>query len=156
VTGEEAAAITGRLIGEAVFSATKDRRRLMAAAMAGAFSPDFEIEQKSRITRAVAQLEPSDIVALRDIDKGTPVGHGLLISMEAMQEVRRKRAMSLDALAGAGCLVEVVVQKERTEVSGIPRPERREHRLTDLGELTLKFIADWEPSAQGADESPGP
>lgn len=114
VTEEEAAAMTGRLIREAVFSATQDRRRLMAAAMAGTFSPDFEVEQKSRITRAIAQLEPSDIVALRDVAQGRPFGKEGMLSMKSRQAIHRNRQVSLAALEGAGCVAEVVVQTALT------------------------------------------
>lgn len=146
VTDEEAAAMTGRLIREAVFSATRDRRRLMAAAMAGTLSPDFEVEHKSRITRSIAQLEPSDVVLLRSISQGNPFPFGAGTIQET-QGRERNREVSLAALAAAGCVVEVVVEPARThERTGAHRPERTAHRLTHLGSMTLKFITDWEPA----------
>lgn len=146
VNEEEAAAIIGRLLPEAVFSATKDRRRLMAAAMAGTFSPDFRIEEKSRITRAIAQLEPSDVVVLRSV-KGFGLA-GPEVVTRNFQERVRNRELSLTALEAAGCIEEIVEPARRDSRGEVHRPERRKNELTHLGSMTLQFIAEWEPAAE--------
>jgi hypothetical protein len=57
---------------QAMKSATHERLRLMAAAIAGVFTPDFSLEMKSRAVRALAQLEPSDLILLRRGSFGDP------------------------------------------------------------------------------------
>lgn len=127
VTQKEAVALFSRLQPEAVYSATAERRRMLAAAMAGVFSPNFEVEQKSRITRVIAALEPSDIRILRQSPgaarfvAGPPPGY----------------SASTAALLSTGCIREVV-----QKVGG-----GAQYEVTELGKWVLDYLRDWTPSS---------
>lgn len=139
VTEEQAASLLGRLIPEAVFSATKERRRLMAAAMAGVFDPDFDLERKSRITRALATLEPSDVVTLRKLrERHEAFTRGVFVGEEPDQTAAL-------ALTLAGC---IALPDHAEKVPDEPRL----YRVTQLGSSILSFLADWEPTASPPQE----
>src|SRR2546423_1409851 len=61
----EARALATQLVQAAAQSTTEDRMRMLAAAAAGVLTPDLDSEMRSRVARAVEQLEPSDVIALR-------------------------------------------------------------------------------------------
>jgi hypothetical protein len=64
----EAAALVALFVREAAQATTKERMRMLAAAAAGVFTPDLNSETRSRVARAIAQVEPSDVVELRNMD----------------------------------------------------------------------------------------
>src|SRR5689334_5182 len=63
----DAALLVFRLLDQATRSAGTERRRLMAQAAAGVYDPELSIEMKSRAERALEQIEPSDVLALRGL-----------------------------------------------------------------------------------------
>ena len=64
----EAQALFIRLLPEVALATTQERMRLLAHALAGLHRPDLASEMRSRVTRAIMQLEPSDVVELRKLD----------------------------------------------------------------------------------------
>jgi hypothetical protein len=61
----EARALFYRLGTEAAQATTVERMRMLAHALAGLYTPDLATEMRSRVSRAVLALEPSDVLALR-------------------------------------------------------------------------------------------
>lgn len=140
MTEQQAASLIGRLLPEAVFSVTEDRRRLMAAAMAATFSPDFDLEEKSRITRAIATLEPSDIVTLRAVHAASGAVRSRSAQGEGQATEPRHSAdqVSLAALVATACVLETL------QIGSY------QYRASALGSALLRFLAEWEPSSAAA------
>jgi len=67
----EVAAVVMRLFPEAVMATTALRRRMLAHALAGLLQPDLDSETRSRVTRAITQLEPGDVRELRKVDEAS-------------------------------------------------------------------------------------
>ncbi len=86
-----------KLFPEAVSSTTRERTRLLCAALAGAASPDIDAETKSRVARVVVQLEPSDIIILkRHHDQfGETTITGNLNNFDIGREDRSRQALAL-------------------------------------------------------------
>ncbi|MHB8878882.1 MAG: hypothetical protein ACYC8T_34710 [Myxococcaceae bacterium] len=127
VTDEQAAALFGKLFPEAVYAATTDRRRLIAAALAGTFDPNYDVEMKSRLARAITMLEPSDVLVLRRMaEQHDP----LLASTSGPHQV------SLPALQAAQC----------TTAAGHFIGQIQGVAVTEFGRTLLRWIADWQPS----------
>ncbi|MGO8968999.1 MAG: hypothetical protein ACLQDQ_05445 [Myxococcaceae bacterium] len=125
LTDEQVVALVFPLFEQAVLSATSERRRMLAAAMAGMFQPDVGVETKSRLLRAVSSLEPSDARVLRHLDAaplyeadGTTVHHERL----------SLPGVSIEALAAAGCV-------HLRNMGNIPV-------VTDFGETLLRFLGE--------------
>jgi len=95
--GEEAALVT-RLARAAAQATTDERMEMLAAAAAGILTPDLDSEMRSRVSRAVEELEPSDVIALRDVARTISAGK----SVEQVPGVPENRI----ALLQAGCLLE--------------------------------------------------
>ncbi len=68
----EVAAVVMRLFPEAVSATTAERRKMLAHALAGLLQPDLSPETRSRVSRAVAQLEASDVRELRKLAEAHP------------------------------------------------------------------------------------
>ncbi|HVP68020.1 MAG TPA: hypothetical protein VMT17_12225 [Anaeromyxobacteraceae bacterium] len=74
----EIAAVVMRLFPEAVTATTEERRAMLAHALAGLLQPDLDSETRSRVCRAVTQLEPRDVRELRKLERtsrGGPDAH---------------------------------------------------------------------------------
>ena len=128
-----------RLLDEAIESATHERLSLMCAGLAGTFNPDLDVETKSRVARAVALLEPSDIDVLR-------VFAGSAYARNALP-----KPISEETLLRAGCIVAETKLVERPDPSAIdeenPRniPKLHERRaITELGRAVLVFLSTHE------------
>ncbi len=74
VTEREVCALFPALLRAASDSSTRERMRMLCAALAGLWRPDLEAEMRSRIGRAILELEPSDVLYLRTLaqDEGRP------------------------------------------------------------------------------------
>lgn len=126
VIGErEATALVVRLLPEAAAATTQERRRLLTSALAGLFKPDLSSEMRSRVSRAVMQLEPSDVVELRELDKAyrTPG-----VTPATMMTTER------EPLLLAGCIVD-----ESRTVGG------RGVYPSKVGLALLATLANWPP-----------
>ncbi len=67
VTEREVCSLFPALLRAAAESSTRERMRMLCAALAGIWRPDLEAELRSRVGRAVLELEPSDVVSLRTL-----------------------------------------------------------------------------------------
>src|SRR6266568_1376044 len=74
VTEREVSALFPALLRAAAESSTRERMRMLCAALAGIWSPDLAAELRSRVSRAVLELQPSDVLYLRMLaqDEGRP------------------------------------------------------------------------------------
>ncbi len=141
----EARAVFERVVTEATHATRRERRRLLAHAVAGVFTPDLGSEMRSRVARAVTQLEPSDVVCLRDLKHGTEsVGAG---------EVRRPQ---VEALQSTGCILISVEEEElgralhratrrRQSLDSVRTQKRKIVTVTALGEAVLASLCTWIP-----------
>lgn len=142
----EARALFDRIAREAGYASTAERSRVLAHAVAGLFAPDIDSEMRSRVARAIVQLEPSDVVLLRNIEKRTtPIA---------------RRSPQADALEAAGC---VVVETEQEGLGeALARAARRRRplrtldartkvsfRLTALGVAVLASLRTWKTDGGG-------
>jgi len=124
---ETAERIFTRLFFEAMTSTTRERTRLLCAALAGSLNPDFDAEMKSRFTRAILALEPSDIILLRQLKSGeTLVTEG--------EKAVKQNLVSADALNRAGC-----VDYDDGYVGD------RKRNVTELGRQLLQYLKAWNP-----------
>ena len=130
VTAREVAALVGRLFPEVVHSTTQERRRMLAAALASSFLPDFDGELKSRLARAVAILEPSDVLHLYYLENFRKVVPDHVTTR--WQKNGRGVDYSNEALQAAGCLA----------VSGMA-PGRPPLEVTKLGRELCNFLGPW-------------
>lgn len=149
-SGPEAEKLLGaalhRLVPETLSSLTRERRRLMAAALAGIVSPDLTLEQKSRVTRAISLLEPSDVIHLRLFEEHNRSPYSKEPrTADATRDnwIKGGRGMKYEvaSLEAAGCL------------ALIPGPIKSGHLLTPLGKDVLAYIQDWEPDAAAATDT---
>lgn len=121
VTEREVCALFPVLLRAAVESTTRERMRMLCAALAGLWRPDFTAELRSRVSRTVLELEPSDLLLLR--------------SLEA--DEREPRAMlRLDEraewLVRTGCVL------DPNGRIGAPRAS-----VTALGHSVLEAVSTW-------------
>jgi hypothetical protein len=124
VTAREAGALFSSLLREAAESSTRERMRMMCAVLAGVWRPDLDAELRSRVARAVLDLEPSDVLYLRALaaDEGRP---GVVLRLGPQGEW----------LVRAGCVLD-----ESGRVGGAVR-------ITDVGHALLAAVATWAPEA---------
>lgn len=129
-----------KLFPEAVSSTTRERTKMLCAALAGATNPDIDAETKSRVARAIVQLEPSDIKILkRHHDQfGETTIRGNLSHFEIVREDRSRQALVL-----AGC---VEVDEDDDFSEGLTA------RVTKLGVDVLDHLSAWKPEADAADQ----
>jgi len=97
---------------------------MLAAAAAGVFTPDLDSEMRSRVSRAVEQLEPSDVIALRRVNEAFARG-------ENVQQVEGT-PQNRTALVQFGCLNIAAGAGYRSL-----------HEPTPLGLGVLKALEDW-------------
>ncbi len=128
IGNREATLLYLQLHGEALKSVLRERMRLMCAAKVGIFKPDLDIEMKSRVSRALASLEPRDVLLLRELE----TSHG----REAFQaRWDEPGTYSNAALVQAGCL-------------GIPPGKvwgSTMNQITELGRAVIRFVDTWQP-----------
>ncbi|TQF14203.1 hypothetical protein FJV41_19735 [Myxococcus llanfairpwllgwyngyllgogerychwyrndrobwllllantysiliogogogochensis] len=135
ITEEQFAALFARLFPEALYSATQERRRLMTSAIAGLIVPNLALEEKSRVVRALAALEPSDVVHLRVFVLGDRAAND---DIRRWRQLGRGGDFSQVALENAGCLV---------HVDGIGQAG---YVATALGKAVVKHLEGWAPTADVA------
>jgi hypothetical protein len=128
VTEREVAALFPALLRQATESSTRERMRMLCAVLAGVWRPDLEAELRSRVARAVVELEPSDVLYLRALaaDEGRP---GVLLRLGPEGEW----------LVRAGCVID-----DNRIGGGV--------RITGVGHALLEAVATWAPEST---ESPG-
>jgi len=120
----EADALATAMLRAAAQATTEERMKMLAAAAGGVFTPDLDSEMRSRVSRAVAQLEPSDVVELRRLDEAE---RSPGIHFSPMMTPER------EPLVVTGCLA------DRTgRVGG-------SLQVTALGRAVLTSLARWEP-----------
>jgi hypothetical protein len=140
---ERAATILfARMLEEAIESPTRERLSLMCGAMTGVINPDLDVETKSRVARAVAMLEPSDVILLRRmVDAKTDHAIGGLAAEQRLEA---------EALQLAGCIrlgddgvgfLSSVHQKEENARLSLPTLGQ----VTLLGSAVLRQIGTWQP-----------
>lgn len=143
----EAGALAAKFVREAAQATTSERMEMLARAAAGVFTPDLTSEMRSRVARAVAQLEPSDVVALRSY---AGLAHAIRSTLSGSRlrhsGLRRAIFSSSDnaqaALIAAGCLL--LVQK-RAPFARDEDPLEMVAETTELGTAVLKALGEWNP-----------
>jgi len=123
----EADALLTRLAREAAQATTEERMRMLAAAAAGILTPDLESEMRSRVTRALEQLEPSDVIALREVN-AAHMKHRNVQQINGPPESTR-------ALLQTGCLF---------DMPGVGQDTRFE--MLPLGRAVLHTLKLWKPA----------
>jgi hypothetical protein len=120
----EADALVTHLARAAAQATTEDRMRMLAAAAAGVLTPDLDSEMRSRVARAVEQLEPSDVIALRRVNEAFARGENVQ-QVEGTPQNRTTLVQfgCLNIAAGAGY--------------------RSLHEPTQLGLAVLKSLEFW-------------
>lgn len=98
----EADALAAALLRAAAQATTKHKMRFLAAAAAGVFTPDLDSEMRSRVSRAVVELEPSDVVALRRALATSPTKSTDRVGGESRDVIPLDRAY--EGLIRAGCI----------------------------------------------------
>jgi len=131
----EADALITRLTREAAQATTEERMRMLAGAAAGVLTPDINSEMRSRVARAVEQLEPSDVVALREVSGYADSGHGIQYIAGTPQNGA--------ALLQTGCLL---------AASGIGY--RSKYEMTPLGSAVLHALQTWTESSRSSAPPP--
>ncbi len=109
---------------------TTSRMQMLAAAAVGVLIPDFDGEMRSRVARAVEQLEPSDVVALRRVKAAFDGGH----SIQQVDGIPQNRI----ALLQTGCLL------EHPEAGAV-----RRYEPTPVGFAILETLQLWPRSTGG-------
>lgn len=142
----EPAALVAHFVREAAQGTTEERMRMLAAAAAGVFVPEMESEMRSRVARAVAQLEPTDVGRLRNL--GGPFAFG-----GSSESVARSLGASRGALESRGCIL--VRQKDEDLGREFAKAQRRGGeprlrtiaRVTDVGSAVLRALHEWAPAS---------
>lgn len=124
----EAVALFLRLLPEAAVATTRERMEMLAYALAGLFQPDLSAEARSRVSRAVTQLEPSDVVELRKLVEAWDTKDLKDVTMPTPGRW---------VLLYTGCVA---------HPAGPPPPA---FWPTDLGRAVLATLVNW-PGARGA------
>lgn len=103
---EEVRVLCEQYAEQAAKEPQRERRRLLAAAAAGSFHPEPGIEEKTRVSRVIFQLEPSDVQALRRIKLSQDTAK---VRSEIDLAVRKEPNESIASLIRSGCLAQKVV-----------------------------------------------
>jgi hypothetical protein len=144
-------ALLFRMLGEQAARAThRERMRMLAAAFAGVLSVDFDAEVRSRVARAVDQLEPSDVISLRQAGiSGELPG---LRKGSALIAIRPELRYSLDALLAAGCASSEASQREVHDGISASKlhPVRTSAKISELGRAVLAALQEWTPEGAEA------
>lgn len=127
VTEREVATLFPSLLRAAAESSTRERMRMLCAALAGIWRPDLEAELRSRVGRAVLELEPSDVRRLRELIPANP--------SERMRSIHVER--DGEWLVRAGCLGD---DSLRAGGRGI--------YVTAVGHALLESLSTWTPEPE--------
>jgi len=120
----EASALATELVQAAARATTEERMKMLAAAAAGVLTPDLDSEMRSRVTRAVEQLEPSDVIALRRVSEAVARGENVQqVEGTPQNRIALVQSGCLNIAAGAGY--------------------RSLHEPTPLGAAVLKALEAW-------------
>jgi len=124
VDEEEAARLIFRVLPEVAAELVAERRRMLAAALAGLLRFDMEAVIRSKVSRVIMQLEPTEVLELRKLveDWNTP----------ERKDVTRPSPERF-ALLYAGC------------VAYTQGSEPRSFWVTDLGKAVLATLREWAP-----------
>ncbi len=133
-----------RFLPEAAMATTRERRRMLAYALAGLFTPDLETEERSRLSRVFLQLEPSDVIFLREHERTTSLDRAVAHiqaedSDSNTQQQARKSPHSYWALQSLGLLVEAGAQ---IKIGELQFPNLM---VSILGRAALKALQNWQP-----------
>lgn len=129
LTLKEALALVRPLYDEALRSPASERIRMLAHAMAGLFKPNYELEMKSRVSRAVGQLEPSDVHLLRDIRGTNDPGREKIY--------KERKGVAFAPLVQSACVF--------VDWSGYGGYSKIE--VTPTGQAVLDVLAGWQSTA---------
>jgi hypothetical protein len=127
-SGEGRALVT-ELVQSAARATTRERMEMLAAAAIGVLVPDFSSEMRSRVARIIEQLEPSDVVALRECVHVIDADLGL----QQVPGIAENRV----ALLQTACLVPV-------QGAGF----RNTYDATPVGRAVLQTLQSWPRTAQ--------
>lgn len=127
-SGEGRALVT-ELVQSAARATTKERMEMLAAAAIGVLIPDFNAEMRSRVARIIEQLEPSDVVALRECVSVIDADKGL----QQVPGIPENRV----SLLQTACLVPV-------QGAGF----RNAYEATPVGLAVLKTLQSWPRTAR--------
>ena len=89
----EADALASAFVRTAAQATTRERMRMLAAAAGGVFTPALDSEMRSRVARALEQLEPSGTAALVAV-----------VDLAEREMAERLSAAQVEHLQAAGCL----------------------------------------------------
>lgn len=134
-------------------SAQAERRSMLAAAAAASFRPDYDVEMKSRAERALANLEPSDIAALRAYIKHQDVAGGYWSNMRVF--FSDLPFANRQALLQAGC-ISLSQHLDTGESDFKPAGRQQAPRLrenpivTPIGGAVLNMLATYKPDEAAA------
>jgi len=148
---EELVAIVRQLQEEARRAVTEERARMLAAASAGAFRPDLDVETKSRVMRALLELEPSDVASLREIATSPEVtpAEGLFLDGHRVWRYPHRYLYDardvIDRLRGC-----VTVEQKAYTAATHHKPPRLQVRVTTLGRALLAFLETYRPEEGAA------
>ena len=167
VIGErEATALVVRLLPEAAAATTQERRRLLTSALAGLFRKStYRREMRSRVSRAVMQLEPSDVVELREPDKAYRTPGVTPATMMTTERAPRRRRGASSTRAGRWAVgvctpAKLASRYSRRWRTGHPRRRRfltRHHAVSRYGAVALApRPADFDCSACYRSATPEP
>jgi hypothetical protein len=106
--------------------------RLLAQALAGLYTPDLDAEMRSRLSRAVVELEPSDILALRDALRMPERFGSAAAGYPRVASIPPDRRY--EALVAAGCIADANVMGGGVYV-------------TALGHALAGVLISWAPHA---------
>jgi hypothetical protein len=125
LTAREAIALVRPLYDEAFGSPDPERVKMLAHAMIGLSAIDDRLENKSRVQRAVRQLEPSDVRQLAQLHSRVSNRGTVVCGKEATD--------SLASLIQAACvMVEVPAIGETLNVT-----------ITTVGKGVLLYLNEW-------------
>ena len=105
---------------------TEGRMKMLAAAAAGVFTPDLDSEMRSRVSRAIMEFEPSDVLELRRLMEADQRSGGSYVA--------GRMRLEWEPLERAGCI------KNATMLAG--------HGIlvNDLGRMVLTALESWAPA----------
>lgn len=102
----EAGSLVASFVRAAAQATTDERMDMLAAAAAGVFTPDLGSELRSRVARAVAAMEPRDVVSLREV---SVAGGSILVPEGNEESARLELRDTVPPLLQAGCVRPVPV-----------------------------------------------
>jgi hypothetical protein len=108
---------------EASREAIDERRRMLAHVGAGVFDFTMTIAQAARCERVIRELDPEDILALREVSGWSEVVAGTRLEHH-------------DVLIASGCVVEVPGDNQGGE-------QTVRHHVTGTGSLVLKLLVTY-------------